>query len=31
MSPYPLLGEADAQAWVSRTQREGDEHREHLL
>ena len=25
--PYPLLGE-DAQAWVSRTRREGDEHRE---
>jgi hypothetical protein len=27
-APYPLLGE-DAQAWVSRTRREGDEHREH--
>ena len=26
-APYPLLGE-DAQAWVSRTRREGDEHRE---
>ncbi len=30
MSPYPLLGE-DAQGWVSRTRREGDEHREQLL
>lgn len=27
---YPLLGE-DAQEWVSRTRREGDEHREQLL
>jgi hypothetical protein len=26
-APYPLLGE-DAQAWVSRTRQEGDEHRE---
>ena len=26
-APYPLLGE-DAQAWVSRTRREGDESRE---
>lgn len=24
--PYPLVGE-DAQAWVTRTRREGDEHR----
>ncbi len=32
MAPYPLLvlGE-DAQEWVSRTRREGDEHRERLL
>jgi hypothetical protein len=30
MAPYPLMGE-DAQAWVSRTRREGDEHREQLL
>jgi len=28
--PYPALGE-DAQAWVTRTRREGDEHREQLL
>ncbi|MEJ6486342.1 hypothetical protein N0Y54_34645 [Nostoc punctiforme UO1] len=27
---YPLLGE-DAAEWVSRTRREGDEHRERLL
>ncbi len=27
---YPLLGE-DAQQWVSRTRREGDEHRDQLL
>jgi hypothetical protein len=27
MAPYPLLVE-DAQEWVSRTRREGDEHRE---
>jgi hypothetical protein len=26
-APYPLVGE-DAQAWVSRTRREADEHRE---
>lgn len=26
-APYPLMGE-DAQAWVSRTRREGDEQRE---
>jgi hypothetical protein len=30
MAPYPLLGE-DAQEWVSRTRRFGDEHRERLL
>ncbi|MEA5507756.1 hypothetical protein VB735_32640 [Halotia wernerae UHCC 0503] len=30
MAAYPLLGE-DAQEWVSRTRREGDEHREQLL
>ncbi|MBE9005396.1 hypothetical protein IQ259_10155 [Fortiea sp. LEGE XX443] len=30
MAPYPLLGE-DAQDWVSRNRREGDEHRERLL
>ena len=30
MAPYPLARE-DAQEWVSRTRREGDEHREHLL
>ncbi len=30
MAPYPLSGE-DAQEWVSRTRREGDEHREYLL
>ena len=29
-APYPLLGE-DAQAWVSRTRREGDEKREQQL
>ncbi len=29
-APYPLLGE-DAQAWVSRTRREGDEHRQNQL
>jgi hypothetical protein len=27
---YPLLGE-DAQTWVSRTRREGDEHRQSQL
>ncbi|MCX7969160.1 MAG: hypothetical protein N3B10_11845 [Armatimonadetes bacterium] len=26
MAPYPLLGE-DAQKWISRTRREGDERR----
>ncbi len=30
MAPYPLLGE-DAQEWVSRTRKQGDEHRERLL
>lgn len=30
MAPYPLMGE-DAQEWVSRTRREGDEHRGRLL
>ncbi|HOF86564.1 MAG TPA: hypothetical protein PLZ36_00490 [Armatimonadota bacterium] len=30
IAPYPLLGE-DAQEWVSRTRREGDEHRRKLL
>jgi hypothetical protein len=29
-APYPLVGE-DAQAWVSRTRREGDEHRQSQL
>ena len=29
-APYPLLGE-DAQTWVSRTRREGDEHRQSQL
>jgi hypothetical protein len=29
-APYPLLGE-DAQTWVSRTRREGDEHRQNQL
>lgn len=28
--PYPALGE-DAQVYISRTRREGDEHREQLL
>ncbi len=28
--PYPLCGE-DAQAWVTRTRREADEHREKQL
>jgi hypothetical protein len=28
-APYPLAGE-DAQAWVSRTRREGDERREQV-
>ena len=30
MLPYPALGE-DAQAYISRTRRESDEHRERLL
>jgi hypothetical protein len=30
MATAPLMGE-DAQEWVSRTRREGDEHRESLL
>lgn len=30
IAPYPLAGE-DAQQWVSRTRREGDEHRERVL
>lgn len=30
MLPYPALGE-DAQTYISRTRREGDEHRERLL
>ena len=30
MFSYPLVGE-DAQAWVTRTRHEGDEHRERLL
>ena len=29
MASYPLFGE-DAQEWLSRTRREGDEHRERL-
>ena len=29
-STYPMVGE-DAQAWVTRTRREGDEYREHML
>ena len=29
-APYPMLGE-DAQTWVSRTHREGDEHRQNHL
>ena len=29
-APYPMVGE-DAQAWVTRTRREGDEHRERML
>jgi len=28
--PYPFCGE-DAQAWVSRTRQEGNEHRDQLL
>jgi hypothetical protein len=30
LMPYPLVGE-DAQAWVTRTRRESDEHRERYL
>lgn len=30
MVPYPMMGE-DAQEWVSRTRREGDEHRSQVL
>ena len=30
MAPYPMMGE-DAQDWVSRTRREGDEHRSQVL
>lgn len=30
MAPSPMMGE-DAQEWVSRTRREGDEHRERVL
>jgi hypothetical protein len=30
LAPYPMMGE-DAQAWVSRTRREADEHRERVL
>lgn len=30
MAPYPLASE-DAQEWVSRTRREGNQYREHLL
>lgn len=30
MAPYPMMGE-DAQEWVSRTRREGDEHRSQVL
>ena len=30
-APYPLTGEEDAQAWVTRTRRESDEHREQVL
>ncbi|MCT7959267.1 hypothetical protein NG791_00995 [Laspinema sp. D1] len=30
MAPYPMMGE-DAQEWVSRTRREGDEHRSQML
>lgn len=30
IAKHPLLGE-DAQEWVSRTRREGDEHRERVL
>ncbi|GAB4292732.1 MAG: hypothetical protein Fur0025_28580 [Oscillatoriaceae cyanobacterium] len=30
MAPYPMMGE-DAQEWVTRTRREGDEHRSPVL
>lgn len=30
LARYPMMGE-DAQAWVSRTRREADEHRERVL
>jgi hypothetical protein len=30
LAPYPLTGE-DAQEWISRTRREGDDHREQIL
>ncbi|MCT7970205.1 hypothetical protein NG799_28215 [Laspinema sp. D1] len=30
MAPYPMMGE-DAQEWVSRTRRDGDEHRSQVL
>lgn len=30
MTSYPMMGE-DAQEWVSRTPREGDEHRSQVL
>lgn len=30
IAPYPILGE-DAQEWVTRTRREGDEHRAKAL
>lgn len=30
LAVYPMMGE-DAQAWVSQTRREGDEHREQTL
>lgn len=30
LAPYPMMGE-DAQAWVSRTRREADEHRERVV
>jgi hypothetical protein len=29
MAPYPMMGE-DAQEWVSRTRREGDDHRSQM-
>lgn len=30
LAPHPMMGE-DAQVWVTRTRREGDEHRERVL